>query len=605
MDAVIRKNKELTRVGSLFGLTQFCYAEKPRGTEPGFRAIDLNAVFFQELVKILADEHLPAEPILTGEARADLCNLRRNLAAPPGDLTPPQDLARKQNLFNTFISTLIKGPHEPSKTPPGIQWLCNEIKEAVAASTQLSAWMYKFDYAEGQKERIKTNKEALREYVGTYLARMFSEQNQKQELFWLKNGEKDCHALLACGWKNGLQDLTSFLVGGSEPDYKGILVENKEAVIKRSKYIPGLGKNLIFAIATSDRDAIGKEAQNKGFADGAFYGFDYGKAYEGSEVCSSLQDDFSFEDYYAKTPSLFRSSFLFGIARHLMYRNYSVFYDTDLSERMFGFHVLRKMITGDNPSDEISASYPGLKQELQRIDENTPSVSLLVKQLCATRIACGEDKRLFLILIDTYINMLSEENSSPFNLYFTKIKIDLLDAAVQQGMPYEELIDYIKFINEMAMKATSSNQQILAVFNKRALLTKEEIDLLDKLERYFSPSSIKSPDGKVILNHLRIESAGGRIPFQLAKEEDGSCTLSTSNTKLISQLSSELGLAFVLTNEQLSCTIKAAKLRPLIQIVQEKLARSGDLEQNSGKIRAIPGLLVHSPYSQNGLSTSP
>ncbi|RUR04246.1 hypothetical protein [Legionella sp. km772] len=36
-----------------------------------------------------------------------------------------------------------------------------------------------------------------------------------------------------------------------------------------------------------------------------------------------------------------------------------------------------------------------------------------------------------------------------------------------------------------------------------------------------------------------------------------------------------------------------------------KLARSGDLEQNSGKIRAIPGLLVHSPYSQNGLSTSP
>ncbi|WP_158617516.1 hypothetical protein [Legionella sp. km772] len=35
------------------------------------------------------------------------------------------------------------------------------------------------------------------------------------------------------------------------------------------------------------------------------------------------------------------------------------------------------------------------------------------------------------------------------------------------------------------------------------------------------------------------------------------------------------------------------------------LARSGDLEQNSGKIRAIPGLLVHSPYSQNGLSTSP
>ncbi|RUR08652.1 hypothetical protein [Legionella sp. km772] len=40
-------------------------------------------------------------------------------------------------------------------------------------------------------------------------------------------------------------------------------------------------------------------------------------------------------------------------------------------------------------------------------------------------------------------------------------------------------------------------------------------------------------------------------------------------------------------------------------LANKGLARSGDLEQNSGKIRAIPGLLVHSPYSQNGLSTSP
>ncbi|WP_255411095.1 hypothetical protein [Legionella sp. km772] len=43
----------------------------------------------------------------------------------------------------------------------------------------------------------------------------------------------------------------------------------------------------------------------------------------------------------------------------------------------------------------------------------------------------------------------------------------------------------------------------------------------------------------------------------------------------------------------------------MIVLKNINLARSGDLEQNSGKIRAIPGLLVHSPYSQNGLSTSP
>ncbi|RUR04217.1 hypothetical protein [Legionella sp. km772] len=43
----------------------------------------------------------------------------------------------------------------------------------------------------------------------------------------------------------------------------------------------------------------------------------------------------------------------------------------------------------------------------------------------------------------------------------------------------------------------------------------------------------------------------------------------------------------------------------IVTLNDADLARSGDLEQNSGKIRAIPGLLVHSPYSQNGLSTSP
>ncbi|RUR05693.1 M64 family metallopeptidase [Legionella sp. km772] len=51
--------------------------------------------------------------------------------------------------------------------------------------------------------------------------------------------------------------------------------------------------------------------------------------------------------------------------------------------------------------------------------------------------------------------------------------------------------------------------------------------------------------------------------------------------------------------------LKAARALQEAKFPGVELARSGDLEQNSGKIRAIPGLLVHSPYSQNGLSTSP
>ncbi|WP_019217022.1 hypothetical protein [Legionella tunisiensis] len=37
---------------------------------------------------------------------------------------------------------------------PGVRWLCNEVKEAVAKNNKLSAWMYKLDYAEGQKKEL-------------------------------------------------------------------------------------------------------------------------------------------------------------------------------------------------------------------------------------------------------------------------------------------------------------------------------------------------------------------------------------------------------------------------------------------------------------------
>lgn len=66
----------------------------------------------------------------------------------------------------------------------------------------------------------------------------------------------DAHALLACAWKNGLQELTTFLHNGGEPDYNGILIDKKNVSLTHAKQIPGLAKNLIFGIAVGDRDGI-------------------------------------------------------------------------------------------------------------------------------------------------------------------------------------------------------------------------------------------------------------------------------------------------------------------------------------------------------------
>lgn len=557
----LRKDKKLTRLGSMFGTSQFCYANKPGGVEPGFRAVDLNDLFFKELDTILADKNLPSDTKISAQEQLNFKVLREALNK--------VDLGQKQRLFSTFVHLQIPGPQSEGTLNKSMQWLCNQVKEAVGQNNKLSAWMYKLDYAEGQKDRVTANKEAIREFVGTRLAGIFSAQNQKQEIAWVNNGKNGTHALLACGWKNGLQELTKFLHGGKEPDYNGVLVEDKDAPVKRSKNIPGLGKNLIFGIAIGDRDGMGKDAQNKGFADGGFYGFDYGKPYEGEGVSASIDDDFSFEDSYAKAPSVFRGSSIIGVARHYMYRNYSAFYDTPLAERMEGFHLLRKMITGENPSEEVIKSNPGLRQELHRIQENTPTAKELIKQLSDIKSNCREGSPVQ-SMVNAHIIPLCTGKLSNYDLYFAKMKIDLIDMAVKSEMPYVELASYIKFIDEMAVQAQKSNQHILAAFEERRLLTKPEIDLIDKLEKIFSPTSAMSPDGTVFLNTLRFDPQSGRIPFQLKREDNGNYTLSTSNLTIAEQLNKELGLKSVAKDKSLNCTLTPEQLIKLMANTEVK-----------------------------------
>lgn len=126
---------------------------KPSGVEPGFRAVELDDVFFVALAKILKEA-----------PNKKLQDLAAKLAS------PDKELHDRQVLFSTFIQIHVKGPHVKGVLDPDVQWLCNQVKTAVSQNNELNAWMYKLDYAEGQKNRIKANKEALREFVGTRFA---------------------------------------------------------------------------------------------------------------------------------------------------------------------------------------------------------------------------------------------------------------------------------------------------------------------------------------------------------------------------------------------------------------------------------------------------
>ncbi|CEK11940.1 hypothetical protein [Legionella hackeliae] len=592
--AKLLARQTLSRVGTMFNPTQFCYGHKPSGVEPGFRAIDLDEAFFEQLQKF------SVPPELTGDEAdalkilsATLIKIDKELPIDASEDVRLAALSQKQRAFGTFINTLVPTPHDPDRLSPTISWLCEQIKDSIKENKQLSAWLYKLDYAESgaAKERVKANKEALREYVGTHLARIFSDKNQNQKIVWLK-GPGGPHALLACGWKNGLRELTDFLHGGGEPDYNGILVEDPKAAVKHGKSLPGLGRNLIFCLAIGDRDGIGKDGQNKGFADGFFYGFDYGKPYEGDGVCGTLQDDFSFTNPGASAPAFLRGSSKIGLARHIMYRNYSIFYDTDLSERMIGVHLMRKMITGENPSEEVIKSYPGLRQELYRIQTNTPTAEELLSRLAVLR-SQGKEGGNLQGLIDNLSMQISTGKLRTFDLYFAEIKINLIEAAFNTGMDFKELTDYLKLLDKWSGKAAVSNQQILNVFEQRLSLTKDEITFLDRLEKIVSPTTVMF-DSKTFLNQMQIRKPDERVPFQLEKLPNGNYALTTTNKTVREFLKTQLSLNFNITTKGLSCELTPSALALLMVEVgkQYEVKRQTALAEPIFELVTLPKLKV-------------
>lgn len=242
------------------------------------------------------------------------------------------------------------------------------------------------------------------------------------------------------------------------------------------------------------------------------------------------------------------------------------------------FAFIKKMITGKNPDEEVIQSFPGLRQELRRIEENTSSPQDLLKQLGAIK-SSGADASKIQALVDAYSMELATGNTSHFDLYFIKIKADMIDMAVKSGMPFAELDDYIKFVDGMAAQAHKNNQQILTVFAKRLPLTRQELNLLDHLEKYCSKSTGVYQDGKVLLNTLHIDPSGGRIPFQLKREENGTYTLSTPNNSAEKILQQEFGLIMAHSAQGLSCNLSQEKLNKLVETVESKYQQKKELSQ--------------------------
>jgi hypothetical protein len=246
--------------------------------------------------------------------------------------------------------------------------------------------------------------------------------------------------------------------------------------------IAGLGESIIPMLSAGDRDGIGKKGQNKAIipldppVDNQiyqFYGIDYGKAYiTDNPIVDSLSDDFSFEN-------------LEGM--HSKFVNYSIMYDNPLREKMKGVYLLaalRGQLVGEAKQAIINDYKNGNESDKKFAEklENHPKDG----------VADADLKLIEELRADYLAKAVIEKDST-------------------RKAEYLEHAEKLKKIHKIVVK---TDETILSKFESRMHLTPTQIDILENMEKLTATKAkILSPNGKVQLNHIRVDRKD-RIAWQ-------------------------------------------------------------------------------------------
>jgi hypothetical protein len=261
-------------------------------------------------------------------------------------------------------------------------------------------------------------------------------------------------------------------------------VEYESGIAVSDDSIMGLGSSLLSFICMGDRDGVGESGQNKmilplkppkGNYQYRYYGIDFGKSYKGKNpIIDSLDDAFAFEN-----PTSKESRFV----------NISILYDNPLREKMKGVYLLAALRGKLTPED---------------------------KEAIAKDYAASDDQEFANLLrgypkeIDADLHLILQEEAK-----YRKLADEATTA--------KERTQYTTYANRVAevyQLAKETDDKVLAVFAKRMHLPPSQIDILDNLEKLTArEATTLSPDGKVRLNHLRVEKTH-RTPWQLERSAD-------------------------------------------------------------------------------------
>ncbi|MBI2792789.1 MAG: hypothetical protein HYX61_12590 [Gammaproteobacteria bacterium] len=474
------------------------------------------------------------------------------------------------------------------------------------------------------------NSAAIVEEVATKLANIRGFNSQEIEIIegTYKDGTPKIATVVT--WSPGCRDLTGKLAGGEEDktnvivswdqngvhlkvDKDGNIIRSKKEMIKGKEKISyekilengsvsaasieeynqakavsehriaGLGESLISFISMGDRDGIGEVGQNKvilplkppqGDCLYQFFGIDFGKAYEGpNPIIDSLSDDFSIIN-----PTNRKSRFL----------NISILYDTSLSDKMKGVYllaVLRNKLS-DEEKEKVAAEYEanGDKSFADKLRAYPESLFEKYGDEIGLDLKGDEaDKLMHAQQIKRWI-----KNG---DLWWIKNEENKYRELARNEAENKELqkhyLSYADKLSTVYTLAKHADNKVLDAFSKRIKLTPSQIDILENIEKLTAHRlHALSPDGKVQLNHLRVDRED-RVPWQLTTE-NGKFALVCEDTKNIENIKSRLAL---LNNDHLASKIKTVnnilKIEDLSQedlnMLHQELS-----EEKIAKLRDIP-----------------
>lgn len=217
-----------------------------------------------------------------------------------------------------------------------------------------------------------------------------------------------------------------------------------------------LGKYKALFLALADRDAVGSHGQNKGIVGGKFFAIDPGHSLEGNGPALEIHDDLSFRD---TEPGTFEKRFI----------NFSVFDDDTRFAKLQGVLKLRELVSPE--STKLNDLFRSYKAEF---NPNEPNIS-------------ADEKKLRKAIIE---------------------KIDLMEAEfrTQIGTILHVFDQQLKLYDALASRGPQFQEQA--------------IETISNLEKLTSPTTWKSPQGKIQLRHLAVESET-RVPWEASVKEHG------------------------------------------------------------------------------------